>query len=54
MDSLKVDKVIIADSSPVIDRIINTFNQNEERSLLKGKELKSPVIAVSKTVTVEA
>ena len=37
VDSLKVDKVIIADSSPTIDRIINTFNQNEERNLLKGK-----------------
>lgn len=37
LDSLKVDKVIIADSNPVIDRIINTFNQNEERNLLKGK-----------------
>ena len=37
VDSLKVDKVIIADSNPVIDRIINTFNQNEERKLLKGK-----------------
>ncbi|WP_296333752.1 DUF4469 domain-containing protein [uncultured Treponema sp.] len=40
VDSLKVDKVIIADSSPVIDRIINTFNQNEERNLLKGKGVK--------------
>lgn len=37
LDSLKVDKVIIANSNPAIDRIINTFNQNEERSLLKGK-----------------
>lgn len=37
VDSLKVDKVIIADSSPAIDRIINTFNQNEERNLQKGK-----------------
>ena len=37
VDRLKVDKVIIADSSPVIDRIINTFNQNEGRSLSKGK-----------------
>ena len=37
VDSLKVDKVIIADSSPTIDRIINTFNQNEESNLLKGK-----------------
>ena len=40
VDSLKVDKVVIADSSPVIDRIINTFNQNEERKLLKGKSVK--------------
>lgn len=40
VDSLKVDKVIIADSSPIIDRIINTFNQNEERNLLKGKGVK--------------
>ena len=40
VDSLKVDKVIIADSNPVIDRIINTFNQNEERNLLKGKAVK--------------
>lgn len=37
VDSLKVDKVIIADSNPIIDRVINTFNQNEERNLLKGK-----------------
>lgn len=37
VDSLKVDKVIIADSNPVIDRIINTFDQNEERNLKKGK-----------------
>lgn len=37
VDSLKVDKVIIADSSPAIDKIVNTFNQNEERNLLKGK-----------------
>lgn len=37
VDSLKVDKVIIADSSPSIDKIINTFNQNAERNLLKGK-----------------
>ena len=37
LDSLKVDKVIIADSNPVIDRIINTFNKNEGRNLLKGK-----------------
>lgn len=37
VDSLKVDKVIIADPTPVIDRIINTFNQNEERTLMKGK-----------------
>lgn len=36
-DSLKVDKVVIADSNPVIDRIINTFDQNEERNLLPGK-----------------
>lgn len=40
VDSLKVDKVIIADSGPVIDRIINTFNQNEEHNLLKGKGVK--------------
>lgn len=40
VDSLKVDKVIIADSSPTIDRIINTFNQNEERNLLKGKAVR--------------
>lgn len=37
MDSLKVDKVVIADSRPVIDRIINVFNQNEERKLTEGK-----------------
>lgn len=40
VDSLKVDKVIIADSSPVFDRIINTFNQNENRILSKGKGVK--------------
>lgn len=40
VDSLKVDKVIIADSNPVINRIINTFNQNEERNLIKGKGVK--------------
>ena len=40
VDSLKVDKVIIAESNPVIDRIINTFNQNENRNLLKGKGVK--------------
>ena len=40
VDKLKVDKVIIADSGPVIDIIINTFNQNEERNLLKGKGVK--------------
>lgn len=40
VDSLKVDKVVIADSSPAIDSIINTFNQNEERSLFKGKAVK--------------
>lgn len=41
VDSLKVDKVIIADSSPVIDIIINTFNQNEEHNLIKGKGVKN-------------
>lgn len=40
VNSLKVDKVIIADSSPAIDKIINTFNQNEERNLTKGKGVK--------------
>ncbi len=40
VDSLKVDKVVIADSCPVIDKIINTFNQNEERKLFKGKGVK--------------
>lgn len=40
VDSLKVDKVVIADSSPAFDKIINTFNQNEERILIKGKGVK--------------
>ena len=40
LDSIKVDKVIIANSNPVIDRIINTFDQNEERKLFKGKGVK--------------
>ncbi len=40
VDSLKVDKVIIADSSPAFDKIINTFNQNEDRILIKGKGVK--------------
>ena len=40
LDSLKVDKVVIADSSPVLDRIINVFDQNEERRLLAGKGVK--------------
>ena len=40
VDSLKVDKVIIADPAPVFDRIINTFNQNENRILSKGKGVK--------------
>ena len=40
LDSLKVDKVIIADSNPVIDKIINTFDQNSERNLSKGKGVK--------------
>lgn len=40
VDSLKVDKVIIADPAPVFDRIINTFNQNENRILSKGKSVK--------------
>lgn len=37
VDSLKVDKVVIANSSPVIDRIVNVFDQNEERRLAAGK-----------------
>ena len=37
LDSLKVDKVVIADSSPVLDKIVNVFDQNEERRLLVGK-----------------
>lgn len=40
VNSLKVDKVIIADSSPTFDKIVNTFNQNEERILTKGKGVK--------------
>ena len=40
VDNLKVDKVVIADSNPVFDRIINTFNQNEDRVLMKGKGVK--------------
>lgn len=40
VNNLKVDKVVIADSSPIFDRIINTFNQNEERNLMKGKSVK--------------
>lgn len=40
VDSLKVDKVIIADSNPVIDKIINTFNQNEDCILMKGKAVR--------------
>lgn len=40
VDSLKVDKVIIADSCPIFDRIINTFNQNENRILSIGKGVK--------------
>lgn len=40
MVSLNVDNVIIADSSPVIDRIINLFNQNEKRNLRIGKGVK--------------
>ncbi len=37
LDKLKVDKVVIASSRPVIDRIINVFDQNEERKLSAGK-----------------
>ena len=40
LDTLKVDKVIMADSRPTIDKIINTFNQDSERKLLKGKGVK--------------
>jgi len=40
VDNLKVDKVIIADSNPVLNRIINTFNQNDNRILSKGKGVK--------------
>lgn len=37
VESIRVDKVILADSNPVIDRIINKFDQNEERRLMVGK-----------------
>lgn len=37
---LKVDKVIIADSSLVFDKIINTFHLNEDYILMEGKILK--------------
>ena len=40
VDSLKVDKVVIADSNPIFDRIINVFDQNEGRRLLAGKGVK--------------
>ena len=40
LDSLKVDKVVVAESKPVFDRIINVFDQNEERRLLAGKGVK--------------
>ena len=47
VDKLKVDKVIIADSGPVIDIIINTFNQNEEHNLLKGKGVRRSIMFLS-------
>ncbi|MCR5288677.1 MAG: DUF4469 domain-containing protein [Treponema sp.] len=40
VDSLKVDKVIITDSNPVINTIINTFNQDQNDSLMKNKGVK--------------
>ena len=40
LGSLKVDKVVIADSNPAIDKIINVFDQNEKRILKTGKGVK--------------
>lgn len=40
LNSLKVDQVVISDSSPVFDRIINVFDQNENRVLTKDRGVK--------------
>ncbi len=37
VESLKVDKVVMADPNPVMDKIVNVFDQNEERRLMPGK-----------------
>lgn len=37
VDSLKVDKVVMADPNPVMDKIVNVFDQNEDRRLNTGK-----------------
>ncbi len=40
LSSLKVDQVVISDSCPVFDRIINVYDQNEDRVLTKDKGAK--------------
>lgn len=40
LNNLKVDQVVISDSCPVFDRIINVFDQNENRILTKDKGVK--------------
>lgn len=37
LGSLKVDKVVFSDSTPMIDKIINGFDQNTDLILTKGK-----------------
>ena len=37
LSSIKIDKIVIPGSDPIIDKIINTFDQNTERNLNKGK-----------------
>lgn len=40
LDSLKVDKVLIQSTAPLIDKIINDFNQKEDGFLTLGKGVK--------------
>ncbi len=40
LSSLKVDQVVISDSCPVFDKIINVFDQNHDKILYKDKGVK--------------